>query len=229
MGTRENRTISEESVSTTGRASAAAQRGNRAELFPWGRRGQGDPSLSPRVDGVPWGSRGRGVPHSAADSRLTRGDLAGSPRVTATGPRKRWGWRGNSRGGLALAALLVSHRVCPSRRSSRLGFSESRGSLPGKAVSPRVPCQRAHAGRPRLTSLQAPDDWRLGDGAEQGRGLYWPQSTITQQVREGRGLFREGHDCEAFSRPPDAIFSLIFLFVYSLLFPAAHRAACTRL
>ena len=82
MGTRENRTISEESVSTTGRASAAARRGNRAELFPRGRRGQGDPSLRPRADGVPWGSRGRGVPHSAADSRLTRGaagDLAGSP------------------------------------------------------------------------------------------------------------------------------------------------------
>ena len=110
-----------------------------------------------------------------------------------------------------MAALLVSHRVCPSRSSSRLGSVESRGSLLGtKAVSARVPCQRAHAGRPRLTSLRAPGDWRLDDGAEQGRGHYWPQSTITQQVREGRGLFREGHDWEAFSRPVDAIFSLIF-------------------
>ena len=131
------------------------------------------------------------------------------------GPKKSWGWRGTSRGGPALAALLVSHRVCPSRRSSRLGF-KSPGSLPGKkAGSARVPCQRAHAGRPRLTSLRTPGDWRLGDGAEQGRGRYWPQSTITQQVREGRGLFREGHDCEAFSRPLDAIFSLIFFFLFT--------------
>lgn len=79
----------------------------------------------------------------------------------------------------------------------------------------RVPGQRAHAGRPRPASLRAPGDWRLDDEAEQGWGRYWPQSTITQQAREGRGLFREGHDCEAFSKPSDAIFSFLFFCLFT--------------
>lgn len=181
------------------------------------------------------GPEGTGRPVTEPPDRrsalgVSRKGCSSQRRRQPTDPRRSsWITAGNCHGAkkeLRMAGELPrrSSFGCPTGVPPRvplapLQATESPGSLPGKkAVPARVPCQRAHAGRPRLTSLRAPGDWRLGDGAEQGRGRYWQQSTITQQVRKGRGLFREGHDCEAFSRPLDAIFSLIFLFVCLLPF-----------
>lgn len=223
--TRKNRTISEESVSTTGRASAAAQRGNRAELFPWGRRGQGDPSLSPRIDGAP-GVWGRGVFTAPQTSRLTRRRIpAGSPRVTAMGPKELrmagdFPWRRSS-----FSCPYWCPTVCPSRRPQPTWLWVPPAHCWRRRGSARVPCQRAHRGE----GPASPVSGLLVIGGRWGRSkagtlLAAIHNHSTSQERGGAS-FREGYRLRGFSSAKPSL-AWFFFFLFTPLFPAAHRAAC---
>lgn len=138
------------------------------------------------------------------------GSAATSPRVDYVTPRER------AEPALAAGNTLQEpytnafHSRCPARRSRRLSPctwpARSRGETPP-------------------ASHPAPADWRLHNGREQLQGTLVATIHSHSKSREGRALLREGRDCEAFSRPPDAIFRF---FVYLLLFSAAYQAVCTR-
>lgn len=113
--------------------------------------------------------------------------------------------------------------------------ADSAGARPsvmlGTAAQVRVPLAaraREQVPPPPVPSL---GDWLLDDAEEAGLGMLLAAIHNRSISREGRGLAREEHDREAFSRPSGAIFSLPFcccgLLLGSLFF-AVHPAACTR-
>lgn len=88
----------------------------------------------------------------------------------------------------------------------------------------RVPARAKN--RPACSLV--PSDWRREDGDV---GPTMPLAAIPSHSTSlgGRGLLREEHDSEAFSRPSDAIFSSLPppFFVYLFLSSAAHKAVYT--
>ena len=95
MGTRDSRTISEDSVCFSHRQGEhSGARKNRAELRPRGRREQGDPPLSPPVD-CALGVLGKGCSSEGRRQQIGRGatgDLAGSPWVDYVAKKARRAW-----------------------------------------------------------------------------------------------------------------------------------------
>lgn len=165
MGTRDSRAISEDSVIQLQAGRTQRRRGNWARVRLRGQREKNDPPPDPIVGhalGVPGnGMISEGVAVSRATQRAVR-DPLGHWWVdyVATKPLQT---RAEDGAGVSAAVPLwqphgwMFHRVCPaqpSRLTQQYRVERSVGRE--TAASPRVPGQRAHAGRHRPTFPLAP-------------------------------------------------------------------------
>lgn len=192
--------------------------GDRARALPSRPQGHGDPPQSPAAEcvlGVPGKGvflRERQAPEQSEARLAARWITVGGPHGRESSEDSDSERRGSSHRGPTLAALRVFHRVCPMP-----GLFALKLQCQGRGASQRARPRRRPVYPPARARGEAlpcfGSRWlAVGQWGRQGQGRYWLQATITQRAREGRGLSREGHDCENFSMPSDAIFSL-FCFV----------------
>lgn len=206
MGTRDNRTISEESVVQLQAGQPQRRRGNRALAQPSRPRGSGRLATEPNLRECPWGSGGKRC--SGTNSRVAQGavgDLAGSPGVhyvAAKGLRTRSGNSPEVPAAVPLWQPWVFHHGCSTacaprhrRQLTQLRLHELAGRGRETAAPARVPGQRAHAARPRPACPLAPGDWRLNDEGSRARDVIGCNSHSLNEP--GRGGASSGRDTTA--------------------------------